>query len=207
MLIEQPPTFFRRLFPAARFRMPEKVGDERTVYLTFDDGPSKYTKKLLNLFDQYHIQSTFFVVGENVKRYPKIIDQMIERGHVIGNHSYTHINFKTHSIHEINDEIQKSEDLLKKHNYMPYLLRPPYGAINPKLQTNYTIILWNNDSLDWKLKEKKAIIKQVTSNLKENQIILFHDLYPTTIEAMEELIPLLLSKGYYFQPIYQKKGL
>ena len=89
MFIEQPPWIFRALYPKAIFRMSP---DEKAVYLTFDDGPiPEVTPWVLELLDKYDIKATFFMVGDNIRKYPDIFRMVVERGHRIGNHTFNHI--------------------------------------------------------------------------------------------------------------------
>ena len=108
MFIEQPPWIFRALYPKAIFRMSP---DEKAVYLTFDDGPiPEVTPWVLELLDKYDIKATFFMVGDNIRKYPDIFRMVVERGHRIGNHTFNHIRGFEYSA----DEYLKNTDLANR---------------------------------------------------------------------------------------------
>ncbi len=174
------------------------------VALTFDDGPSKYTDEILELLKKYNINATFFVLGNKVKHYSETIKKTLELGNEIGNHSYNHKQLTKLSIIELQEQINKTQDIIKEiTGYTPKLLRPTYGEINNTIRenTNLKIVLWNVDSLDWKKKNSNDIASSVIKNTKNGSIILMHDTKKRTIEALEIIIPKLLEKEYQFVTI------
>ena len=119
MFIEQPPWFFRILYPKAIFRMNP---DEKAVYLTFDDGPiPEVTPWVLDLLDQYEIKATFFMVGDNVRKYPDIFRMVIEHGHRIGNHTFNHIRGFEYSANDYLENTDRANQEMKTD-----LFRPPH---------------------------------------------------------------------------------
>ena len=184
------------------------ANNSNKIALTFDDGPHPIiTPKVLSLLKKYNIKATFFVIGANIDNYPEPLKQAVKNGHEIGNHTNSHRILKALSKKEILKEIEfcrkKIYDLT---GYKSTLLRPPCGQFDDKLiniakQNNDKIILWNIDTNDWSHMKTNEIIKTVSNNVKGGDIILFHDYISGeyhTIEALEKMIPMLLSKGYEF---------
>ena len=174
------------------------------IALTFDDGPSKYTKQIVDLLKKYNCNATFFVLGNKVKIYKDTIKESISNGNEIGNHSYNHKWLSRLKIEDIKEQINKTQDILKEEvNYTPILLRPTYGSVNKKIRnnTNLEIVLWNVDTLDWKIKSSKKIADRSLSQIKDRSIILMHDTHERTYEALKMMIPKLIDEGYQFVTI------
>lgn len=174
------------------------------IALTFDDGPSKYTKQIIDLLKEYNCNATFFVLGNKVKIYKDTIKESISNGNEIGNHSYNHKWLSRLKIEELKEQINKTQDILKNEvNYTSILLRPTYGSVNKKIRnnTNLEIVLWNVDTLDWKIKSSKKIAERSLSQIKDRSIILMHDTHERTYEALKIMIPKLLDEGYQFVTI------
>ncbi len=174
------------------------------IALTFDDGPSKYTKQIVNLLKKYNCNATFFVLGNKVKIYKDTIKESISNGNEIGNHSYNHKWLSRLKVEDIKEQINKTQDILKEEvNYTPILLRPTYGSVNKKIRnnTNLEIVLWNVDTLDWKIKSSKKIADRSLSQIKDRSIILMHDTHERTYEALKIMIPKLIDEGYQFVTI------
>lgn len=174
------------------------------IALTFDDGPSKYTKQIVDLLNKYNCNATFFVLGNKVKIYKDIIKESISYGNEIGNHSYNHKWLSKLKSDDIKNQINKTQDILEKEvNYTPILLRPTYGSVNKKIRnnTNLEIVLWTVDTLDWKIKSSKKIAERSLSQIKDRSIILMHDTHERTYEALKIMIPKLIDEGYQFVTI------
>lgn len=199
--------------------MSAKISAESVVYnsnvhagkkiaLTFDDGPHpKITPKILDILDKYSVKATFFVIGVNVKNYPNQLKNILERGHEIGNHTYSHRILKSMPKGEIEKEIfdtQKEIGLI--YDYNPTLIRPPCGLYDESLETiardlKSKIVLWAIDTHDWAHTSTSNMVKNVLKNIKDGDIILFHDYVSgeyNTPSALEILIPILLERGYEF---------
>lgn len=171
------------------------------VALSFDDGPSKYTIEILELLKENDAYATFFVVGNKVEAYSNTINIMIKNGNEIGNHSYSHKWLSRLSSDGIKEEINLTQNVLKiVANYTPVLLRPTYGSVNKKLRnsTNLKIILWDVDTKDWKLKSSETIAKRALDSIEDGDIVLMHDIYERTFNALKIIIPALKEKGYQF---------
>lgn len=173
--------------------------DKPMVALTFDDGPGRHTERLLALLEKYHAKATFFMVGENISKYPDAIKKMKELGCELGNHTYTHQDLTKLEPKQIKTQINKTDKELKKIiGEKSTLIRPPYGAVNKTLRqtADRPLIFWSMDTLDWQYKDSKRTIRYVMKKVEDGEIILLHDIHEATVDAMEKLIPKLIDKGY-----------
>ncbi len=173
--------------------------EAKLVAFTFDDGPSKYTLDIANILEEYNASATFFEVGYNIKAHPEITKELSERGFEIANHTTDHSKLtkltEAKYLSKINDNNAIFKELTGKD--MPYL-RPPYGSYNDKIKAKagVPIVTWSLDTRDWESRNKDKVIEMVINNIKEGDIILFHDLYESTRDAVKELMPLLKEQGY-----------
>ena len=176
--------------------------EEKLVALTFDDGPHPvYTEEILDVLDQAGIKASFFMMGKEAELYPNVVKKVSDAGHLIGNHTYTHANVCQISADETTEEITKTNDILEGlTGKRPQFFRPPFGCKNETLekQTGMFWIFWDVDTLDWSLQNAEQVYCKVVKNVGENDIILMHDAYPSTVEAVRELIPALQEMGYSF---------
>ena len=168
------PRFVRRLMPT----MLWKGEGEKCVYLTFDDGPTpRITEQILSILDNYGAKATFFCLGNNAELYPELIDQILERGHAIGNHSYNH----TRGWIVTTEEYMASA--YKAGQFLPHtrLFRPPYGRIAARevrrmRSQGWKVVMWNNISEDYDHKvSPQRCAQKVTRHLRAGNIIVFHD--------------------------------
>ena len=160
------------------------------------------------MLKQYNCNATFFVLGNKVKIYKETIIESINLGNEIGNHSYNHKWLSRLKVEELKEQINKTQNILKEEvNYTPILLRPTYGSVNKKIRnnTNLEIVLWNVDTLDWKIKGSKKIVERALSQIKDRSIILMHDTHERTYEALKTMIPKLIDEGYQFVTISELK--
>ncbi len=183
---------------------------QKCIALTFDDGPHpKYTRQILDILDKHNAKATFFVIGKNAKLYPDIVKEELERGHEIGNHTYSHPDLKKISASEFIDEINMCSDIIAEiTGKKPVLFRPPGGYINNgivKEVIDYggTTVLWSwrQDTKDWACPEAECIVSTVLNNLNDGDIILFHDYNgekSPTPKALEKILSELSQKGYQF---------
>lgn len=178
----------------------EIVKEKKLVAITFDDGPSKYTSELVDILEENEVNATFFVIGSNISKYKDSVVKAYKAGNEIGIHTYSHKSFTSMTISQIKKELNKTKILLEKADVdYSNIVRPPYGNINKKIQNGIdtSFILWSVDTRDWESKDKDKIIKEVKNSISEGSIILFHDIYPTTIKAIKELLP-QLTEEYEF---------
>ena len=184
---------------------------EKAVALTFDDGPSPlYTPQILGLLKQYHAHATFFVLGENVELYPKLVKALLRGGHEVGNHSFSHPRMSRCNRLVQEQEMERTAldlDLLGCPE-SPRLFRPPYSAYDDRLKaylahTHRRLILWSLDSGDWKGIAAPTIVTNVLNRVRNGSIIIFHDSceharadrHPT-VEALKTILPGLKAAGY-----------
>lgn len=178
--------------------------DKKLIALTFDDGPSQNTDKLLKLLYDNKCKATFFVSGNNIRENVDILKRIDTYGNQIGNLGYTHIPFTNMSIEDINIEIATTYNMLLDLGIHPTnIVRPPFGKLNEtiKKQVHAPFVLWNIDPEDWKYQDKNRIVNIIKDNIIDGSIILLHDQYQETIEALQELIPFLQKQGYEFVTI------
>lgn len=173
---------------------------KKYVALTFDDGPSGFTKEIIDLLKKYEYNATFFVLGNKLNvDYTDILKESINNGNEIGIHGFSHKSFTRLKTEALEEEITKSKKYVYNlTKYMPNLVRPPYGNINNNIR-NLNLgpyILWNNDTLDWKLRDAKKIYERLINSIEENNIILMHDTYLTTYKALELILPYLKENNY-----------
>ncbi len=175
--------------------------DKKTVAITFDDGPGAYTMELLEGLSERNVKATFFLLGEQIKQYPETVKRMQEDGHCIGNHTYSHVNLSMLSETQAIQEIENTNQLIMEIcGEKPAFLRPPFGACSSQIREklDMMIVLWDVDPLDWTTKNVDAVVSQVVTNVSEDNIILLHDIYESSVDAALEIIDFLLEKGYEF---------
>ena len=172
------------------------------VALTFDDGPHQTcTPALLNGLKQREVKATFFLMGENIAGKEPLVQRMQEEGHLIGNHGYRHIQMTKEEAEQACADIEQTEKLIQSiTGKRPEYLRPPYGDWNEQLEcrVNLTTVLWNVDSLDWKFQNTDRIVRRVEKDVKDGDIILMHDIFPTSVEAALRIVDDLQKRGYEF---------
>lgn len=174
--------------------------DKKTVAFTFDDSPNEgKTDVLVDILKENYAHATFFMVGEKMETNNFLVELVYKSGNEIGSHTYRHQNLKRLTPEEIKTDYEKVNNIYNEitHDTIK-LFRPPYGSIKDESLglLNVSYILWNIDTLDWKIRNKDYIINNVLDNIQDGDIILFHDSYESTIQAVKELLPLLYLKGY-----------
>lgn len=202
MLIEQPPKFFRALYPSAIFRMNPQ---EHAIYLTFDDGPiPEVTPWVLDLLDMYMVKATFFMVGDNVRKHPGVYQMVVERGHKVGNHTFNHIKGFEYFRKSYLANTQKAQELLNTD-----LFRPPHGHMSVTqyrlLKKYYKIIMWDVVTRDYSSKLKgPQVLANVMRYTRNGSIITFHDSLKSWNNgnlqyALPKAIEFLIEEGYEFK--------
>ena len=184
------------------------------VALTFDDGPSSFTEEIIDLLQKYNYNATFFVLGNKLNlNYKDILKKSIKNGNEIGVHGYSHRSFTKMRQATMEEEITKTKKYIKNlTGYESTLVRPPYGNITKTIK-NYDLgpyILWNNDTLDWKLRDANKISSRLINSIEDKSIILMHDTYLTTFKALEIILPYLKENNYVVttvSKIYELNGI
>lgn len=184
------------------------------IAFTFDDGPyTKVDSRILNVLENYGGRATFFVVGSRVGDYKETLKRIYDSGSEIGNHTYSHKNLQKLDAGSIVSQVEATNDAVEAIiGQRPKLVRVPYGAYRGQVSdaVRYPMIQWNVDTRDWESKNKDAVLNSILSNAKDGNIILMHDLYPSTAEAFEEAIPLLIERGFQLvtvSELYASKGI
>ena len=172
------------------------------IALTFDDGPSAaWTPALLDGLKERGVKATFFLIGENADKNPEIVKRMAEEGHLIGNHTYHHVELTKVSENEARLELaDTSAVIVRITGKEPEYMRPPFGAWQRKLEREIQMlpVLWTIDPLDWTTENQDEIVNKVVTEAEENDIILLHDCYKSSIEAGLRIIDILQEEGFVF---------
>ena len=204
------PNFIQRVFPNIIWK---KITDEKKIWLTFDDGPEKeVTEFILATLKKLNIKASFFLIGKNIQEFPELTKEIIKKGHIIGNHSFSHLNgFKSKNEEYIYD-IELGQKLINEKlvemgiTNKIKIFRPPYGRILPRqikrLRENYKIVMWDVFSWDFKKNiSPEKIYNNVIDNVTEGSILVFHNnkksLYNLKLTLEDTLIK-LKEKGFVF---------
>ena len=174
------------------------------VALTFDDGPSRYTEEILETLRRNEVCATFFVLGNKVEDYQEVLKKSVSYHNELGNHSYNHKWLSRLPINSLKEQIEKTQQVLQETlSYQPKYLRPTYGSVNDRIRKNteLKIVLWTVDTKDWKITNVDRIIEKATTNIKDGDIILMHDIFERSSQALEKIIPILKEQGFQFVTI------
>ena len=200
MFIEQPAVYLRWLYPRALWRMDRH---ERAVYLTFDDGPiPEATPFILDVLKEHGVKATFFMVGDNVRKYPDLYQRVLDEGHQVGNHTHNHISGLRRSLHEYSYNVEKANAYIKSN-----LFRPPHGWMRiPQyalLRRKYKVVMWDLVTRDYsKWMTAENVISNVKRYARNGSIITFHDSVKSIDKlrtALPESIKWLKEQGYEFK--------
>lgn len=199
MIIEQPATYLRWLYPRALWRMDHH---EKVVYLTFDDGPiPESTPFILDTLRRYGVKATFFMVGDNVRKYLELYERILAEGHQVGNHTHNHISGFRHGIHEYCYNVEKANAYIRSH-----LFRPPHGWMRPDqyaiLSRKYKVVMWDLVTRDYsKWMTASDVVRNVQRYTRPGSIITFHDSLKS-IDKLHTALPAsiewLRNEGYSF---------
>lgn len=175
----------------------------KEIAITFDDGPTEFTPKFLDLLQEHQIKATFFCIGKQIEKYPETFQRIIAEGHSIGNHTYSHSNSTGFlSTAKMIEEIKKCDETIAAIGSTSTLLyRPPFGVTNPSIakaikKTEKKSIGWNIRSLDTVIDDEKKIYKRITGKIKSGGIILLHDTSEKTYHVLVDLLLFLKNKKY-----------
>lgn len=209
MYLTHIPGMIQRKMSQYLWRVPT---DEKTVFLTFDDGPTpEITSWVLDQLAQYNALATFFMVGDQVKRYPDIAHQVIDAGHEIGNHTRTHVNGKKTSTYSYLREFAECQQILREYTgTTPRLFRPPYGRITkaqaaPILNQGIDIVMMDIVTGDFDLKRNaRQVAETALTHADKGSVLLFHDsvkAWPRLQEALPVVLESLANEGFRFRKI------
>lgn len=182
--------------------------------LTFDDGPSANTEKLLDAMKKRNIKVTFFVVGERLDEFSTLLKREYDEGHEIGSHTYNHMNLGKADSASITENLQKTQNKMEEVlgvSLGSILVRPPYGSVSDtaKSTINAPLILWSIDTLDWKSRNADAVKEQILNQACDGAIVLMHDLYETSVDGCIAAVDELTKQGYTFvtvSELFRRKG-
>ena len=200
MFIEQVPTFFRNLYTKALWRMDP---NDRSVYLTFDDGPIPViTPWVVELLERYGIKATFFMVGDNVHKFPQEFMQVVEAGHRVGNHTYNHVKGLFTSTKDYIDNVDQADAFIHSN-----LFRPPHGFLRNaqyrELSKRYQFVMWDLVTRDYSFRlYGEDVLANVKKYTRPGSIITFHDSMRSGSNlryALPRAIDWLLEQGYTFK--------
>lgn len=177
--------------------------EKKMVALTFDDGPSNQnTNRILDVLEQNHARATFFVIGKRIADRTEVIARALSLGCEIGSHTWGHSDFTKYPKSALIDSLEKTDDaMVSNFNYHMTLFRPPYASINKDVEDvsrdmGYTMILWSGSSHDWSIKDANKVYRNTFQCAADGAIILYHDIYDFTADAIERVVPDLISQGY-----------
>ena len=202
MLIERPPICFRHTVPGGLFRRHEP-GHQHAVYLTFDDGPiPEVTPWVLDVLDRYGIKATFFMVGDNVRKHPDVYEEVVRRGHRIGNHTMHHVSGFRLTRRSYLRDVAEARQYIDSD-----LFRPPHGWLRPRqtwaLHEQFRVVMFDLVTRDYsKWLRPQDVVRNVKLFARDGSVIVFHDSlksWPRLQEALPQALEWLLEQGYEFR--------
>lgn len=176
------------------------------VALTFDDGPGRFTDRLLDCLEENNAKATFFMLGENVERFPDVVKRMHDSGMELGNHSYDHTILTSTTKDGVLQQMKKTNDAIEDACGVPAdVMRPPGGSYNESVANlvGLPIITWSIDTRDWATRNADNTYKVIMNDVEDGSIVLMHDIHESSIEASLRLIPDLIEKGFRLVTIRQ----
>ena len=197
----QIPPLFRLFFGNLTWRVKTK---SKLIYLTFDDGPvPEVTPQVLDILDDFGWKATFFCVGDNVRKHPEVYQDVLNRGHSVGNHSFNHIRGYNYSVDDYVANVNKASEYINSK-----LFRPPHGRITfaqiKALEKAYDIVMWDVITYDYDRKKKpEQIMKTIRRYLRKGSIVVFHD----SVKAKENVLTVLPKALAYWKEAGYSCGL
>ncbi len=192
-----------QIVPVEQLVLPaEEKTEKKRIALTFDDGPHPiYTPQMLELLEEEQVPATFFLLGENVELYGDVVKEIAREGHLIGNHTYHHVQVTSLSLDEACREIQETSDLIEELTGAgTEYVRPPFGTWNAELEERLNLIpvMWSIDTKDWTTQNVDWIVREAVKHAEDHDIILMHDSYQSTVDAVRRVIEQLEAEGFEF---------
>lgn len=185
---------------------------KRCIALTFDDGPGRYTGRLLDILKAQKVPATFYVMGQSATLNPSLIARMGAEGHQVGNHTYDHANLTTLTAAQVRKEISDTDAAVRAAGVTPSTVRAPYGALNESVLAalgglpRAGSVTWNVDTLDWKHRTPAKTLAAVKNEARPGSIVLMHDIHSTTVDAVPAVIAHLRAQGYTFVTVDRITG-
>ena len=184
----------------------------KCIALTFDDGPMPDTARLLRMLKERGVRATFFLVGEMVREHPELVREELADGHELGDHSWNHANLPTLSAAGVRSQLSRTQDAVQKAaGVAPQVFRPPYGSTNGRVgaiarQFKLPQILWEVDPLDWRDRNTATVERRVVRGARRGDIVLMHDIHPTTVSAVPTILDRLTKEGFTFVTVTELFG-
>jgi peptidoglycan/xylan/chitin deacetylase (PgdA/CDA1 family) len=185
----------------------------KCIALTFDDGPMPDTARLLKTLKAKNVRATFFLVGQMVAEHPELVRQELADGHELGDHSWNHANLPTLSTAGVRSQVTRTQEAVRKATggVVPQIFRPPYGATNGRVtaiarQFKMPQILWEVDPLDWRDRNTPTVERRVIREARRGDIVLMHDIHPTSVSAVPTIIDRLSKEGFTFVTVSELFG-
>lgn len=212
-IIEEPVKLAEPVQPVFASHLEDTIEEELTmteleatpskkIALTFDDGPHDETTPLiLELLNKHEAKATFFMLGKQAELYPDIVKQVFNDGHEIGNHTWDHPDLTLLDAEDMIQQFESTRDMIAAiTGEAPMLIRPPYGKYDEAVQNIAPgpLINWSIDTIDWQDRDADQIMVNITDAVHEDGIILMHDVYPSTVEAVERILNTYGEQGYEF---------
>ena len=191
---------------------PAPTVANKTIALTFDDGPGPYTEKLLDILDKYDAKATFFLIGSKVSARANTLRRMQSRGHQLGNHSWSHPELNKVSAEQLASEIDQTNNAIKQAvGTKPNIIRPPYGAFNRAVleqfrQRGMSAVVWSVDTRDWADRNSEIVCSRAVAGARNGAVILMHDIHPTSVNAVPCILDSLKQQGYSFVTVQNLIG-
>ena len=201
--VVQPPLFYRILFPEAVWRIKRR--GRKVAYLTFDDGPiPEVTPRILDILDRFGVKATFFMVGDNARRHPELVEEVRRRGHTIGNHTMHHLQGRKTMPRRYLRDVQEADHLLNTS-----LFRPPHGLLrwsqSRVIRRHYNLIMYDVVTRDYAVyMSPEEVVDNVRRFTRNGSIIVFHDSLKSrhnTLPALPDAIKWLLDNGFELLPL------
>jgi peptidoglycan/xylan/chitin deacetylase (PgdA/CDA1 family) len=189
-------------YDAANGILRQGASAKRVVALTFDDGPHEQTPQLLDILRARGARATFFVVGDNVVKWPATAKRIVAEGHEIASHARNHLALPTLRDDQVRNEVINNNIVVKRIAGVEMrCFRPPYGRYDDRVlkvarEAGLVTVLWSNNTGDWKARDPQWLVRRVTSDLQPGDIILMHECHPNTLEAMPGILAEIRAKGY-----------
>ena len=191
---------------------PTPIVANKTIALTFDDGPGPYTEKLLDILDKYDAKATFFLIGSKVSARANTLRRMQSRGHQLGNHSWSHPELNKVSAEQLASEIDQTNNAIKQAvGTKPNIIRPPYGAFNRAVleqfrQRGMSAVVWSVDTRDWADRNSEIVCSRAVAGARNGAVILMHDIHQTSVNAVPCILNSLKQQGYSFVTVQNLIG-
>ncbi|MGW0758252.1 polysaccharide deacetylase family protein [Streptomyces sp. NPDC002814] len=174
----------------------------KCIALTFDDGPAApETGTLLTYLAEYKARATFFTTGQNVAAHPELVRAEAKAGHEVGNHSWNHPDLTNLTPEQVASQLRRTSATIKAATgKAPTVFRPPYGAMNAQVKSATTLspVLWDVDTEDWKYRDAAKVAQTVIDQTQRNDVVLMHDIHPTSVAAVPQILRTLTAEGFHF---------